>query len=105
MNRRHLVALAILAVLLPVIVVGCQYRGYLAGLLPSTAAEAQDLSLPPGFRIAVYSAEVPNARQMALGPAGIVFVGSKSEGKVYAVVDRDGDHKADAVHVLASGLN
>ncbi len=105
MRRSHLVGLVLLAVLVPVIVVGCRYRGYLAALLPSAAAEARDLSLPPGFRIAVYAADVPNARQMALGPAGVVFVGSKSEGKVYAVVDRDGDHKADAVHVLASGLN
>jgi glucose/arabinose dehydrogenase len=104
MRRPYLVALAFLVVLVPLIVVGCRYRGYLAGLLPSAAAEAQDLSLPPGFRIAVYAADVPNARQMALGPAGVVFVGSKAEGKVYAVVDRDGDHKAEAVHVLASGL-
>jgi glucose/arabinose dehydrogenase len=105
MRRRHVVVIALLVVLVPVIVVGCRYRGYLAGLLPSAAAEAPDLSLPPGFRIAVYAADVPNARQMALGPAGVVFVGSKAEGKVYAVVDRDGDHKAEAVHVLASGLN
>jgi glucose/arabinose dehydrogenase len=104
MRRSHLVALVLVTLLVPAIVVGCRYRGYLAGLLPSAAAEAQDLSLPPGFRIAVYAADVPNARQMALGPAGVIFVGSMSQGKVYAVVDRDGDHKADAVHVLASGL-
>ena len=42
---------------------------------------------------------------MALGPPGVVFVGSRAEGKVYAVVDRDGDHRADQVHVLASGLD
>jgi glucose/arabinose dehydrogenase len=42
---------------------------------------------------------------MALGSNGIVFVGSRSEGKVYAVVDRDGDHRVGAVHVLARGLN
>ena len=105
MRRRHLVAVVLLVVLVPLIVAACRYRGYLAGLLPSAAAEAQDLSLPPGFRIAVYAADVPNARQMALGPTGVVFVGSKAEGKVYAVVDRDGDHKAASVHVLASGLN
>jgi glucose/arabinose dehydrogenase len=80
------------------------FRGYLAGLLPSAAADMADITLPPGFRIAVYAADVPNARQMAAGPAGIVFVGSRAEGKVYAVVDRDGDHRADAVHVLARGL-
>ena len=106
MRRSRLVALLVLLVaLLPVIVIGCRYRGYLAGLLPSAAAEVADLRVPPGFHIAVYAADVPNARQMALGPSGVVFVGSKAEGKVYAVVDRDGDHRADRVHVLASGLD
>jgi glucose/arabinose dehydrogenase len=87
-----------------VIGAGCWYRGYLAGVLPRGAAEADDITLPPGFQIAVYAADVPNARQMAAGPPGIVFVGSRSAGKVHAVVDRDGDHRADEVHVLASGL-
>ena len=85
--------------------VGCFYRGILAGVLPSSAAELSDIKLPPGFRIAVYADRVPNARQMALGPSGVVFVGSLSEGKVYAVVDTDGDHKADQVHVLAEKLD
>ena len=105
MRRAYVVVtLLVLAVVTPVIVVGCHYRGYFAGLLPSAAAEVGDITLPPGFSIAVYAADVPNARQMALGPSGVVFVGSLAEGKVYAVVDRDGDGKADAVHVLASGL-
>jgi glucose/arabinose dehydrogenase len=86
-----------------VVAVGCQYRGYLAGLLPSAAAELGDIALPPGFRVHLY-AEVPNARQMALGPPGILFVGSRDAGKVHAVVDRDGDQRADAVHLIASGL-
>jgi hypothetical protein len=84
--------------------VGCGFRGYLAGVVPRAPAEIHDIKLPPGFRIAVYAADVPNARQMALGPPGIVFVGSRNEGKVHAVVDRDGDHRADEVHVLASDL-
>jgi glucose/arabinose dehydrogenase len=105
MRPRHLVALGLLTALVAVVVVGCRYRGYLAGVLPSSAAELGDITLPPGFRIAVFAADVPNARQMALGPAGVIFVGSRSEGKVYAVVDGDGDHRADQVHVLATGLN
>jgi glucose/arabinose dehydrogenase len=90
--------------LVAIIVVGCLYSGYLAAQLPTAAAELSDIALPAGFRIALYADKVPNARQMAAGPRGIVFVGSRSEGKVYAVVDRDGDHKAEEVHVLASGL-
>jgi glucose/arabinose dehydrogenase len=103
MSRRLKVA-AVLGALGVLGVVGCGFRGYLAGVFPSAPAEIHDIKLPPGFRIAVYAADVPNARQMALGPPGIVFVGSRDEGKVYAVVDRDGDHQADEVHVLASDL-
>jgi glucose/arabinose dehydrogenase len=93
---------AIAAVLL--VAVGCGYRGYLAGIFPSAAADAGDIKVPPGFHVGVYAADVPNARQMALGPPGVVFVGSRAEGKVYALVDRAGHHRADEVHVLASGL-
>jgi len=105
MRRSRALLVLLLVVAAAAVAVGCRYRGYLAGLLPSAAAEVDDLTVPPGFRIGVYAAQVPNARQMALGPDGIVFVGSRSAGKVYAVVDQDGDHRADAVHVLASGLD
>jgi glucose/arabinose dehydrogenase len=103
MRRWHAVLGLVVIVVVTAIAVGCRYRGYLAGLLPSAAAEVSDITLPSGFRLAVY-AEVPNARQMALGPPGIVFVGSMTAGKVHAVVDADGDHRADAVHEVASGL-
>jgi glucose/arabinose dehydrogenase len=102
--RRRYQALGIFATAIVIVAVGCMYRGYLAGVWPSAAAETSDITLPPGFQIAVYAADVPNARQMALGPPGIVFVGSLGEGKVYAVVDKNGSHRADEVHVLARGL-
>ena len=63
------------------------------------------LNLPPGFSISLYADDVPNARAMALSPNGVVFVGSRRAGRVYAVVDRDGDHKAETVLTLAHGLN
>ncbi len=103
MRRSRVILTLILIPLAASIVVGCDYSGYLSNMLPTAAAELDELTLPPGFRIAVYTADVPNARQMALGPPGVVFVGSRAEGKVYAVVDRDGGSRA--VHVLASGLN
>jgi glucose/arabinose dehydrogenase len=61
------------------------------------------LVLPAGFHAEVF-AEVANAREMALGPRGTVFVGSQRAGNVYAVVDRDGDHEADQVMTIATGL-
>ena len=42
------------------------------------------IQLPPGFRIEVY-ASVPNARSLALGARGTLFVGSRSGGAVNAV--------------------
>jgi len=63
-----------------------------------------DISLPAGFSIAVYAADVPGARSMALGDKGVLFVGTRDEGKVYAVIDRNGDSAADEVITIASGL-
>ncbi len=61
------------------------------------------IKLPEGFKIEVY-AEVDNARSMALSPNGTLFVGNRRGDKVYAVIDNDGDFKADEVKVIASGL-
>ena len=42
---------------------------------------------------------------MAQGPGGTVFVGSRRAGKVYALIDADGDFRAEKKIVVASGLN
>jgi glucose/arabinose dehydrogenase len=62
------------------------------------------IKLPPGFSIAVYASGVENAREMSLGAKGTLFVGSRSAKKVYAIVDRDHDQKADQVLTIATGL-
>jgi len=67
--------------------------------------QLEQIRLPPGFQIRVYAEEVKNARQLALGDHGTVFVGSRKAGKVHAVVDTDGDHFAEHVYLLAEGLN
>ncbi len=63
------------------------------------------VDLPPGFTISLYADHVPDARSMALSPSGVLFVGTRKDGRVYAVVDKDGDFKADRVVILADGLN
>ena len=73
--------------------------------LPVLAAPQLDkLSLPKGFHIAVYSDQVPDAREIALGAKGTVFIGSSDAGKVYALTDSNGDGVADNVRIVASGL-
>lgn len=77
----------------------------------NTTAPAQavspiaNLKLPEGFHASVFAEGVPNARSMALGPKGTIFVGSRTGDKVHALVDQDGDHRADTTIVIASGLN
>ena len=77
-----------------------------------TACVAQDskeitskISLPEGFKIHVFADEVENARSLALGNKGTVFVGNRTEDKVYALIDSDGDYIADRKVVIAQGLN
>ncbi|MEN8251413.1 MAG: PQQ-dependent sugar dehydrogenase [Bacteroidota bacterium] len=61
------------------------------------------INLPEGFTIDIY-AHVPNARSMVLSDRGTLFVGNRSEDKVYAVQDKDGDKKADNIYVVDEGL-
>jgi glucose/arabinose dehydrogenase len=74
---------------------------------PPLAAASDKLPLdklkaPKGFNLEVYASGMPNARSMALGSTGTVFVGSRLQDKVYAITtDKDGKRK---VHVLVSGL-
>ena len=72
---------------------------------PAGAATALDrIALPPGFHIALY-AEVPGARSMAWSSNGILYVGTRDVGKVYAVEDDPKTHRAARVRVVAQGLN
>src|SRR3984885_313162 len=59
------------------------------------------LKVPPGFNIEVYAAGMANARSLAEGDKGTVFVGSRTVDKVYAIVNKDGKR---SVKIIASGL-
>jgi glucose/arabinose dehydrogenase len=76
----------------------------------SVTAQAQStlpldtIRLPPGFAIEVV-ARVPNARAMAWGAAGTLFVGSAGAGKVYALSLPPPGTKGEAkLAIVASGL-
>ncbi len=73
--------------------------------LPARAAAARldGVSLPPGFKIGIY-ARIPGARSMAVAAElGVVFVGTRANS-IFAVVDADGDWRADKVVKVKSGL-
>ena len=72
---------------------------------PAQNLQLDKIELPAGFQISVFAENVPNARSMSLSPKGTLFVGTRKMGNVYAVLDHDGDYRADEVMTIASGLN
>lgn len=60
------------------------------------------LKVPPGFNIEVYASGVANARSLAEGDKGTIFVGSRLVGNVYAITNKDGKR---TVKTIASGLH
>jgi glucose/arabinose dehydrogenase len=73
---------------------------------PTPAGELQDdlkkISLPPGFKIELYATGIPEARQMAWGTNGTLFVGSFNATNVYAISNQDGKR---TVKTILKGLN
>ncbi|WP_084783591.1 PQQ-dependent sugar dehydrogenase [Marinobacterium aestuarii] len=80
----------------------------LACLLPALTARAELplhlLKVPSGHDIALV-AEVPGARQLALGDLGTLFVGSRNGDGITALRDRDGDGRYEESMRIGSGLN
>ena len=69
--------------------------------LPTPAADlekiAAGIKVPPGFKVSIWAAEVPPAREMAWGDKGTLFVGTWDAGAVNAVVDEGGKRVAKPV--------
>ena len=76
--------------------------------LPTGTGDPQsvlrEVRLPDGLKIALYAGNITDARSMAQGENGTLFVGTRNAGKVYAIVDIDKDMVADQVYTIASGL-
>jgi glucose/arabinose dehydrogenase len=68
---------------------------------PTSLAELNEnlkkIKLPPGFKIEVYASGLPEARQMAWGDKGTLFVGSFGATNVYAVTDKDGKREVKTI--------
>ncbi len=76
--------------------------GLLAALQAAGAGVGIDFQLPEGFSIELLVDDIPNARSMALGENGTLFVGTRRAGKVYAV--REAFSGEPEIAILAEGL-
>jgi len=68
------------------------------------AVKLENIVLPPGFKISVFAEGLKNARSLAISPSGTIYIGTRDEGKVYAIKDSDGDNVADQKYEIAKGL-
>ena len=68
---------------------------------PTSLAELNEnlkkIKLPPGFKIEVYASGLPEARQLAWGDKGTLFVGSFGATNVYAVTEKDGKREVKTI--------
>ena len=76
-----------------------------AWLAEAAELSVETLDLPAGFKIDIFASGVEDARQLALGDNGTVFVGSRKAGNVYALVDENHDGRSDKRYLVASNLN
>ncbi len=96
-----------LTVVIIAAMIGCGLFFYLrlhTNAMPMSQSDLVDLSLPDGFVIELYVSGVENARQMAMGDKGTLFIGTREKGKVYAVRDTDGDSIPETVQIIGHDL-
>jgi glucose/arabinose dehydrogenase len=62
------------------------------------------LKMPRGFQISVFAEGIENARSLARGDKGTIFVGNRQKDKVWAIQDTNGDGRADKKWIIAEGL-
>jgi glucose/arabinose dehydrogenase len=115
---RRTVSLLVLAVLLPVVVLGAASCGRSArtsstGSQPASRLPASGggnttglpLTLPAGFSISSFADGLQTPRALAWDSAGNLLVSAMGGGQVIALPDRDKNGVADEKVVVAAGLN
>jgi len=73
--------------------------------LPQGSNLDSPLSIPEGFRLAVYANLEASPRVLAIDPNGVVLVSIPGDGKVVALPDRNKDGISDSIKDVISGLD
>lgn len=87
-----------------VLAITCAFLAFARAAVPAERPQPEAVRLPPGFSIGLY-ASVPGARSLAVSPSGTVFVGTRGEGKVYALTGSRDPGRAGEVVTVAEGLD
>lgn len=62
------------------------------------------ITVAKGFGLSLYASDIGDAKQMAMGANGTLFVGSNKSGTIHALVDSNQDGRVDKRYVIAKGL-
>ncbi|QYJ79451.1 PQQ-dependent sugar dehydrogenase [Shewanella acanthi] len=62
------------------------------------------ITVSKGFGLSLYASDLGDAKQIAMGTNGTLFVGSSKSGTVHALVDSNLDGRVDKRYVIAKGL-
>ena len=72
------------------------FAGHVTGR-PASDLKLDKLKLPPGFKIEVWADGVPDARSLALGAKGTVFVSNRVQTSVYAITEAGGKREVKVI--------
>ena len=72
---------------------------------PDGKLQLDKIKLPAGFKISVWAKDLENARSMTLSEDGTLYVGTRRDGRVYALKDTDGDYTSDQRWTIMKGGN
>jgi len=64
---------------------------------PASSLPIDKLKVPPGFKVEVWVDGIPEARSLALGDKGTVFVSNRNLKDVYAVIDHGGKREVKKI--------
>lgn len=70
-------------------------------------AERQSImiTVAKGFGLSLYASDLGDAKQMAMGDNGTLFVGSYKAGAIHALVDSNADGRVDKRYIVAKDLH
>ena len=64
---------------------------------PTAELPIDKLKVPAGFKVEVWADGIPEARSLALGSKGTVFVSNRLQSNVYAVIDHNGKREVKKI--------
>ncbi|MCA1897936.1 PQQ-dependent sugar dehydrogenase [Shewanella putrefaciens] len=68
------------------------------------ASQSVMITVSKGFGLSLYASDLGDAKQIAMGSNGTLFVGSHKSGTIHALVDSNQDGRVDKRYVIAKGL-